>query len=301
MLMVRDLRSAADDFAKLGFRLAAGGRFPMGIENKILPFGVRGPYLELVSIYKHGDESIRDNEEFLSQGEGVIYVGLRVTSATRTAAQLRELGLTVQGPFPGFVKHEGGMENPPALWYSMVIEHPGSNRADPLFFTEYSEEGLAIVRAHEPEWARRYDEDRAPPHRNGALRFTSVWIAADRIEETAARYEKLGFVRTRSFDLVGLDAHATEFNLGSGAIWVLESRSAHGPVDQLLGLRSFGVEVPGVSIEVQDLQAALSAMQPEVSRLLEVSDLPSGRGVLIPPTLAHGVWIELFQKPGAGG
>ena len=138
MLMVRDLQGAANDFASLGFRLAAGGRFPGGLENKILPFGVKGPYLELVSIYKHGDGAIRDNEEFLARGEGVIYVGLRVTSTTRTAARLRELGLTAQGPFPGIVKHKGGMENPPALWHSLVIEHPGSNRADPLFFTEIS-------------------------------------------------------------------------------------------------------------------------------------------------------------------
>jgi len=302
MLMVRDLQAASDDFARLGFRVVGRrGHLPGGLENTVIPFGARGPYLELVSIYRHGDEAIRDNEEFLAQGEGVIYVGLRVVSATRTADQLRELGLKVQGPFPGTIKRQGGMANPPVLWYSMTIEHSGSNRADPLFFTEYSEEGRAIVRAHDPEWARRYDEEREVPHPNRASGFTSVWIAVNRIDEAAARYRTLGFARTREFDLPRLEARAAEFRLNSGSIWLLESDSTKGPIAQLLALRGFGAEVPGISVEVPDLPVALGAMGPEISRLLEVSDLPSGRGVLIPPALAHGLWIELFQKSRAAG
>jgi catechol 2,3-dioxygenase-like lactoylglutathione lyase family enzyme len=301
MLMVRDLRAASDDFARLGFRVVGGGRHPAGIENRIIPFGPRGPYVELVSIYKHGDVAIRDNEEFLAQGEGVIYVGLRVASATRTAGQLRELGLKVQGPYPGTIQRLGGMENPPVLWHSMTIAHPGSDRADPLFFTEYSEEGRAIVRAHDPEWARRYDEEREVPHPNAATWFASVWIAVHRIKEVAERYGRLGFARAREFEIAELEARAAELRLDSGSMWIVESSSANGPMAQLLAVRGFGVEVPGISLEVPDLRVALGAMRPETARLLEVSDLPSGRGVLIPPALAHGLWIELFQKPGAGG
>jgi len=301
MLMVRDLHAASEDFAGLGFRVVGGGRIPGGIENRIIPFGPHGPYLELVGIYEHGGAVIRDNEEFLAAGEGIIYVGLKVASATRTAEQLRELGLRVQGPFPGTIKRPGGMEDPPTLWHSMTIEHGGSVRADPLFFTEYSEEGLAVVRAHDPEWARRYDAERAVLHPNGASGFTSVWIAVNRIEEAAERYERLGYSRTRDFILAELEARVAEVPLGSGSVWLVESRSATGPTARLLAARGFGVEVPGISIEVADPRVALSVMSPGASHSLQVADLPSGRGVLIPPTLAHGIWIELYQKPSAGG
>jgi catechol 2,3-dioxygenase-like lactoylglutathione lyase family enzyme len=76
MIMVRDVRIALDDYRTLGFRVLSWSRFPGGLENSAIPFGIGMPYLELVGIHQPGGADIRDNEEFLEKGEGAIYVGL---------------------------------------------------------------------------------------------------------------------------------------------------------------------------------------------------------------------------------
>ena len=298
MIMVHDLRTASVDYGKLGFRVRSGGRVPGGIENAIIPFGTDMPYLELVGIYQPGGEQIRDNEEFLAKGEGAIYVGLEVASAAAVAARLRELGVDVPGPVSTTVRAEGVAETAPSPWTNVIIPHGSSPRADPLFFVEYNKSARANYWARDPDLVGKREEERRIPHPNGAVTLAVAWFAVDSLNTTAARYEGMGFHRVREFRIDELSAHAIELALDRGSLLLMESTSADGPISNVLRLRGFGIEVPGVSVEVPSIERSLAAMSPQVSAQLHPSDTPWGRNVVVPAELAHGVWLELFERGG---
>jgi hypothetical protein len=296
MIMVHDLRAASNDYARLGFRVRSGGRFPAGIENAIVHFGSNMPYLELVGIHQPGGEQIRDNEEFLAKGEGAIYVGLEVASAAAVVTRLRELGVDVPGPIPGPVRADGLAENAPPPWTNVVIPHGSSPRADPLFFVEYNQSIRASFQARDPDLVHTSGGEPRISHPNGAVALAVAWLAVDDLAAAAARYEGMGFRRVREFDIDELAAHAIELALDRGSLLLMESTSADGPISKVLRLRGFGIEVPGVSVEVPSIERSLAAMAPEVSAQLRPSDTPGGRNVVIPPELAHGIWLELFER-----
>ncbi|MFY9716780.1 MAG: VOC family protein [Thermoplasmata archaeon] len=301
MVMVRDLQAASDDFARLGFRVLSGSRFPMGIENAIIPFGAPGPYLELVSVYRPGSTQIQDNEEFLAQGEGAMYVGLETTSAAEVADRLRGIGLEIGGPTPGTIQYEGRTERSPALWNSVTIQHGASPRSDPLFFTEYNAAGRADWAAKEPERVRKYDEGRKAPHPNGAQSFSSAWFAVEDLDKALVSYRALGLRRVREFQIDWLECRAVELALDRGSLRLMESTSPEGPLPSLLALHGSQIEVPGVSLEVSSIDSALRSMSSDRARMLQQSVGPLGRNVVIPPELGHGMWIELFERPGKKG
>ncbi len=297
MIMVRDLRAATDTFSRLGFRVRAGGRFSVGIENAIVPFGVDGPYLELVGIHQPGDPSLRDNEEFLAQGEGAMYVGLEVGSAEGVASRLRELGLEVAGPLPQRITVPGYVGEPPIIWESVVIPHGTSPRSDPVFFTEYHRDGQRQLMAANAEYAHRYGEERRIPHPNGADGLRSVWLAADDLASAGARYDRWGLRRSPERRLLRPPCRAVEFALGRGSLWLMDGSVRDGPLARLLALHGSPLEIPGVSLEVPSLDVALGAMPAEVARTLETYDAPSGPAVAIPPQFAHGLWVEIVERP----
>lgn len=297
MIMVRDLRAASEDFTRLGFRVRHAGRFAVGIETAIIPFGGRGPYLELVSIYQSGAPEIRDNEEFLAQGEGAMYVGLEVTSAAETAQRLRDLGLEIQGPIPGTFKPDGADWTPPVLWQSVAIQHGASPRADPMFFTEYNRAARAEMDEKNPEYAREREADRKTPHPNGAHNLASVWFAVDDLKTATGRYEALGFPRAQEYAIDRLQCRVVELALGRGTLRLMKSTGHNGLLDRLLTLHASQLEVPGVSLEVPSVAKVLDAMPPDLAATLESSEGPWGRGVMIPPNLGHGLWVELLERP----
>lgn len=298
MIMVHDLRAASEDFTRLGFRVRPAGRFAVGIETAIVPFWGSGPYLELVSVYQSGSPEVRDNEEFLTQGEGAMYVGLEVTSAAETAQRLRDLGLEIQGPMPGTFKPEGVDWSPPVLWQSVAIQHGTSPRVDPLFFTEYNRAARAEMDAKNPEYARKRDADRRIPHPNGARNLVSVWLAVDDLKKATARYEALGFPRAQEYAIDRLQCLVVELALGRGSLRLMKSTVRDGPLDRLLALHASQLEVPGVTLEVPSVAKVLDAMPSDLAATLEPSEGPAGRGVLVPPTLGHGLWLELLESPG---
>jgi len=55
-------------------------------------------------------------------------------------------------------------------------------------------------------------------------------------------------------------------------------------------------EIIGVSIEVTDLDKAISWVEAHSGRKLEPYDGFYGRSILIPPDLTHGVWMEFLQR-----
>lgn len=296
MIMVHDLRSATDDYRKLGFRVRSGKRFPGGIETAIIPFGANLPYLELVGIYQPGGEQIRDNEEFLAKGEGAIYVGLEVASAPALATRLRELGVDVPGPISGTTSGEGLVGAPPPPWTNVMIPHGNSPRADPLFFVEYDQSVRASFWASDPDLAGKSEGDRKIPHPNRAVTLAVAWIAVDDIGGAAARFEGLGFRRVREFHIDELRAHAIELALDAGSLLLMGSTSDDGPISKVLRLRGFGAEVPGISVEVPSVARSLAGMSPEVSAQLHAAETPWGRNMVVPPEIAHGVWLEFYER-----
>jgi catechol 2,3-dioxygenase-like lactoylglutathione lyase family enzyme len=301
MIMVDDLRRASDDYRKLGFQVRSGIRFPGGIETAIIRFGPNMPYLELVGIYQPGGEQIRDNEEFLAEGEGAIYVGLEVASAAVIAARLRDLGVDVSGPPAGADRADGVAETPPPPWTNVMIPHGSSARADPIFFVEYNASLRASFWARDPDFVGKSEGERRIRHPNGAVTLSMAWLAVEGLDASLARYEALGCHRVREFRIDELSAHAIELALDRGSLLFMESTRPDGPIRRLLALRGFGIEVPGLSIEAPSIDRALAAMSPEVSEKLHPSLTPWGRNLVVPPETAHGVWLELFERRAPGG
>lgn len=297
MVMVRDLRAASDDFARLGFRVRSGSRFPVGIENATIPFGARGPYLELVSVYRPGAPELEENEEFLAQGEGAMYLGLEVRSAEEIARRLRDRGLDARGPVSEAIRPEGVDGPPVVLWRSVTIAHGTSPRSDPLFFTEYDRAAQAELIARSPAYARRWVAEGEIPHPNGVAGFASAWFAVDDLEATTARYEALGFPRARAYPWDRLGCRVVELTLGRGTLRLMQSAVRDGPLDRLLARHASQLEIPGVTLEVPSLDRFRGAIPADLAASVGPFDGPNGRTVLIPPELAHGLWVEVAERP----
>ena len=75
---------------------------------------------------------------------------------------------------------------------------------------------------------------------------------------------------------------------------LLQPSDNRGKVASLLAEREEGII--GLSVEVQDLLSARRLIQRKAKRILSAFDRPHRRSVLIPAELAHGVWIEMFQR-----
>ncbi len=184
------------------------------------------------------------------------------------------------------------------LWHSVTIQHGASPRSDPLFFTEYSAAGRAELAAKDPEFVRKYDEEPKVPHPNGAQSLASAWFVVDDLDEAVVGYEALGLLRVRELQLEWLQARAVELGLDRGSLLLMESTSPDASLRKLLALHGSKIEVPGVRLEVSSVDSALISMSPGLARMLDPSAGPWGRNVVIPPELGHGMWVELFERPG---
>ena len=111
------------------------------------------------------------------------------------------------------------------------------------------------------------------------------------------RYEALGFPRAREYAMDRLRCRVVELALGRGSLRLMQSTGHDGPLDKLLTLHASQLEVPGVSLEVPSVDKVLGAIPSDLAATLESSEGPWGHRVMIPPDLAHGLWVELLERP----
>jgi hypothetical protein len=132
-------------------------------------------------------------------------------------------------------------------------------------------------------------------HPNTALGIRTVWFAVGDLDASLRNLQDAGFQpgETREAKLLG--AVGREVKAGQGRLLLLRSADENGALSKFLLNHDDG-NIIGVSIEVSDLNKARSWVEGYSGHKLEPYKGFYGQSMMIPPDLAHGVWMELFQR-----
>jgi catechol 2,3-dioxygenase-like lactoylglutathione lyase family enzyme len=132
-------------------------------------------------------------------------------------------------------------------------------------------------------------------HPNTALRIHSVWFAVRNLDASLRNLHDAGFEPGENRKAKFLGAKGREVKAGDGCMLLLRSVDQKGVLNTFLSDHDDG-DIIGVSIEVSDLNKARSWVEGHSGHKLEPYKGFYGQSMMIPPDLAHGVWMELFQR-----
>jgi catechol 2,3-dioxygenase-like lactoylglutathione lyase family enzyme len=280
VIAVRDLDYVERVYASvLGFTPVRRGSAGSATRHSILPFG--STFLELITVtpLSPGAESgMPELRGFLAQREGARFVGLDVSSATKTADFLRGRHLDVTGPEEAMSAPIGAAGHRTVLWRTVRFRKPVVP-SDAIFFIEYAP-GL--------------ERSAVPRHENGALGVHAVWMAVNDLQAAARACESVGLPPGKAVQAPRLAAAGREVPVGQGVILLLHGTDQHGVVSS--SLAEHGEGILGVSIEVRDLSAVQTFIENSTEQTFPAYDGPFGKSILISASLTYGVWMEFFQR-----
>jgi hypothetical protein len=287
---------ALTDVAKDTYRETLGFWVqPRGVVN-VLASGMKtsnvsfedGSYLYLMAV--NDLETVRLNRPayltFLEKQEGAKFLILNVTSAEGTARFLRARGLDVNEPATRTILTPGVKALPPPVGWAVTFKTP-ILPADSISFFQPANPAARVERirqASEPSRA----------HPNTAKGIAAVWIVVPDLKAATKAFASAGLYAgdKRKFSALGATGH--EIEAGGGRIVVLEPKSETGKAASFLAARGEGIM--GVSLEVASLETARALLERNAKRKFAPYAGAYGKSILIPAELAHGVWIEMFQK-----
>ena len=222
---------------------------------------------------------------FLEQHEGARSLLLAVSSLDATASSLRTRGFNISEPMPGVFDGT-------TIWRIVT-------------FTDSVLPGLPVLGRRRPVvvpvdatvWFVEYvdyQEEQEPLHPNTARGIKSVWIGVRDLVTATKAYESVGLRSGQRRNLPQLEASGREIEAGRGVILLPEPQSEDGKVASFLADRGEGIM--GVSIEVRDLGTASKFIERNTG--LEFAPYAGlyGNSILISAEIAHGLWIEMFQR-----
>lgn len=299
VVAVKDLEAAKDFYRDvLGFRMRPRGEVsihPTGTKNTSTYFANQS-YLELLAI--NDRDKVAQHRphyiDFLSKHEGAWIYALSTSSAAETARHLESRGFDVKAPEPGTVQRPTDKEMPPPKWWTVGFRQ---SPRPPLFafFIEYKDTDYEDMFAH---WDEGYREIRKLPevrHPNTALGISAVWVAVRDLSAAKKEFSRTGLSTTGNFTSSSFGATGTGIGVMRQRVLLLKPDGKSGRVQSFLAARGEGVM--GVSIEVENLETARALIETNLKRKVVLEDGLSGRSILIPPDLAHGLWIEFHQEP----
>jgi catechol 2,3-dioxygenase-like lactoylglutathione lyase family enzyme len=299
IVAVNDLEAAKDFYRDtLGFNMRPRGEVsihPTGTKNTSIYFANQS-YLELLAI--NDREKVAQNRphyiEFLSKHEGALFYALSTSSAAQTARYLGGRGFAVKDPAPGAVQRPTDKEMPPPKWLTVAFE---KSVLPPLFtfFIEYKNTDYQDMFM---DWDEGYSEVKKLPefrHPNTALGISAVWVAVRDVAAASKEYETMGLPAGGNFISSAFDARGVEIKVVRQRVLLLQPQGKSGKVASFLATRGEGVI--GVSIEVESLETARTLIERNLKRKFKPQNNLSGKSILIPPEMAHGIWIELHQAP----
>jgi len=284
-IAVRDLIKTRDDYERvLGFKFMEIPPQPDGFVPYFISFE-NTTYLELQPIgalpfiakmFDYAD----GYADFAEKYEGAVFLGLAISSAKDAADHLkaRSFQASLVGEDPG-------------LNYVMISHEPsGEKRAFPLaiFLVEY-------ISSERVAWLAGMREKGMMVHPNTARRLFSVWFAVRDLEASLKNIQDAGFEPGETREAKFLGAKGREVKAGNGYMLLLQSIDKNGVLAKFLSDRHDG-EIIGVSVEVSDVEKARSLIESRSGQKLEPYDGFYGRSIMIPPDMAHGVWLEMFQR-----
>lgn len=296
---VRNMDIVLDDYRKLGFRV------PSKADIYPLPSGLvvteillqDGPVLEFRAVPNRRN-AVRQRPravEFLKRHEGALHLVLNVPSAAAKAVSLREHGYRVGEPHPAPFLLRGKVP----FWYllfdgffDLADRASGGEDGGPTRVVAFSEVSPFMKRRSRQKRSSRQFRQWLQ-HDNTARAIRCVWIAVRDLESATRGYVSIGLLRGRRRELRRFGAVGMEVDGRAGRILLLSPSDERGVVASFVEGRGEGVM--GLSIEVRNLLAARRVIESSGQRIVPYAGA-YGRSLLVPADLAHGVWIEMFQR-----
>ena len=125
-----------------------------------------------------------------------------------------------------------------------------------------------------------------------------IGIAVGDLEEALAFYrDALGLEIEAPEEVASQRVRAHFVPLGGAAIELLEATAPDSPIATFLERRGPGLH--HITLGVEDIRAALAALEARGVRLIDQTPRPGAHGSLVAfihPSAAHGVLVELVQR-----
>jgi len=292
-IAVRDLEKTISDYEKaFGFKYFRVPPHRDGILSSCI-FFENNTYLELISFARQptGDSlsgQAKAYADFAEKHEGAMFLGLAMSSAKNAADYLKARNFEASLFGDERAMKEWETKPPPPLGYYVTISHEPSGKKQAftlsVFLIEYVSQWLDDIR-----------EQGLMVHPNTALRIHSAWFAVRDLEASLRNLHDAGLESGETREAKFLGAEGREVKAGNGVMLLLRSADDSGMLGKFLSSHDDG-EIIGISIEVSDLNKARSFLEGHSGHKLAPYDGFYGRGIMIPPDLTHGVWMELFQR-----
>jgi catechol 2,3-dioxygenase-like lactoylglutathione lyase family enzyme len=271
---------------QLGFSATPALLSPLGAKNSLIWFSDQ-TYLEVLA-FTELNEFTAPFLAFLENHEGAKFYGTDVVDAAQAMAFLTGAGYANVGPIPAApltIEATGEMVGSIPLWSSIILLGPvapdNSN-----FFVDYDEAQVQQMFAEFPSLAPQ-------PHPNTAERIDTLWLVVSDLDTAIAFYEGLGLeVRFEHKKIHYLGARGAEVRYNNNTLALLVP---DGPGLAADFAAERGEGIMGVSIEVGDLQTALSLVNGNTGLGLQSFSYKGRERFLVPSSLTHGFLVEMVE------
>jgi catechol 2,3-dioxygenase-like lactoylglutathione lyase family enzyme len=271
---------------QLGFSATPALLSPLGAKNSLIWFSDLS-YLEVLA-FTELNEFTAPFLAFLEDHEGGKFYGTEVVDAAQAMAFLTGAGYANFGPLPAgplTIEATGEVVGLSPLWSSIILLGPvapdNSN-----FFLDYDEAQVQQMFTDFPVLAPQ-------PHPNTAEKIDTLWLVVSDLDAAIAFYEGLGLeVRFEHKKIHYLGARGAEVRYHNSTLALLEP-DGPGLVADFVAERGEGIL--GASIEVGDLQTALSLVNGNTGLGLQSFKDKGRERFLVPASLTHGFLVEMVQ------
>lgn len=179
VILVRELDTAMEDYARLGFTVARGGEHPGGTHNALIAFA-DGAYLELIAFKEPDQSSTHPWHSALAFGEGLVALALGSSDLAADAAAIRARGLAVDEPSDGSRLRPDGVR---VAWRSAGVGAGPRGCQRPFLIEDVTPR------------EQRVATGRLTRHANGVISVVDVTLAVADLERAAADLAALLDVR----------------------------------------------------------------------------------------------------------
>jgi 4-hydroxyphenylpyruvate dioxygenase-like putative hemolysin len=128
---------------------------------------------------------------------------------------------------------------------------------------------------------------------NTAMGIHSVWFAVHDVQAQSRTLHTAGFKAGASREAKFIGGHGQEVTAGQGVLVLLESSGNNNLLTKYLSDHDEGII--GLSIEVADLGEARRLAEAGTGGNLDTYKGFYGTSFMLPPSVTHGVWIEIYQ------
>lgn len=128
-----------------------------------------------------------------------------------------------------------------------------------------------------------------------AKRIDHVVVAVQDLEAAVAAYEEnFGLTRVSGGDVPSLGIRNVFLQIGAAQIELVTPLSEHGPVAEFLAKHGGGMYL--LSLEVDDLDAAIAELQGKGVRVNVMAGAVGQRLAFVSPRATHGVLLQLLER-----